>query len=362
MTRIRTSRVTDFAALGERWRALEARAACSFFQTWTWTGCLARERFPDPILVEALDADETVALALFNRRRGFPADRLFLGESGDPALDRVYIEYNDVLTVPGREAALASACLRAARHGRIDGERPGLPRDLVLSGMPGPIPSGLGGVASIRETRRAPHVDLMAVRAGGGDYLARRSANTRQQLRRSDRAFAAAGPLRLHRAGTVAEAHEMLDAMIPLHQAAWTARGEPGCFADPFFARFHHALIERGMERGEIDLLRVEAGPSCVGILYNFAFRDHALAYQSGFDYAAAEGPMKPGLTCHHQAILSALARGMNRYDFLAGDDRYKRSLSDGDAIMSWFGVDSIWSPRRTGRCLAAWLRRRAAA
>ena len=43
----RVSGVTDFTALGERWRDLEQRSECSFFQSWTWVGCLAAERFSD---------------------------------------------------------------------------------------------------------------------------------------------------------------------------------------------------------------------------------------------------------------------------------------------------------------------------
>ena len=74
VTNIALVPVTDFAALGDRWRALEAQADCSFFQSWTWTGCLAEERFPDPVLLEARQDGETVALALFNRRRFAAAD------------------------------------------------------------------------------------------------------------------------------------------------------------------------------------------------------------------------------------------------------------------------------------------------
>ncbi|HQT78274.1 MAG TPA: hypothetical protein PLD10_14560, partial [Rhodopila sp.] len=69
MTSVHVGPVTDFAALGRRWRDLEQRSAGSFFQSWTWTGCLIEERFADPVLVEAVDGNRTVGLALFNRRR-----------------------------------------------------------------------------------------------------------------------------------------------------------------------------------------------------------------------------------------------------------------------------------------------------
>ena len=67
MTAVTVSGVQDFAALEIRWRDLERRATPSFFQSWTWTGCLAGERFTDPVLVEAAEQGRTVALALFNQ-------------------------------------------------------------------------------------------------------------------------------------------------------------------------------------------------------------------------------------------------------------------------------------------------------
>ena len=92
----------DFAELGRRWSDLESRSACSFFLSWTWTGCLIEERFPNPVLVEAIDDGRTVALALFNRTRRWGVPVLWLHESGDPALDCPWIEQNGVLTEAGR--------------------------------------------------------------------------------------------------------------------------------------------------------------------------------------------------------------------------------------------------------------------
>ena len=85
MTAIALSQVTDWAALGEHWRQLEARSNCSFFQSWTWMGCLAAERFDDPVLLEARESGRLVAMALFNRRRSRTGrEILWLGETGVP--------------------------------------------------------------------------------------------------------------------------------------------------------------------------------------------------------------------------------------------------------------------------------------
>jgi CelD/BcsL family acetyltransferase involved in cellulose biosynthesis len=332
------SGVTDFAALRIKWRELETRSEPSFFQSWTWTGCLAEERFPDPVLVEAREAGRTVALALFNRRAGV----LHLGESGDPALDCIYIEYNGVLAENGREAELTTLCLRALRS-RSGGSR------LVLSGVRAATAASAAetGLTRCARSLTAPSVELNSTRQC---FLDGRSANTRQQLRRSIRDYTKIGGILVERAETLSQANEFLGGMAALHQATWEARGKPGAFANPFFTRFHRALIAAGLKRGEIDLLRIAAGPHTIGFLYNFRYRGHSLAYRSGFDYAAAGRHGKPGMTCHYEAIRFAARPGLVRYDFLAGDDRYKRSLSDRAETLYWIEVASPWSLGLLGR------------
>lgn len=311
------SPVRDWDRLGRTWRALEGRVDLSFFQSWSWVGCLASERYDDPWVVEARAKEETVGLALFNRHTGWHGSRFALHESGDPAFDTPFIEHNGFVGPHAREA-----------FGAVLG---GLwPRRLRLSGVDGATLAAARKAAPwvhLRQSRDAPFADLTR------DFLAGRSANTRQQLRRSDRAY---GRVAVERASSIAQAHAHLDEMALLHQASWRARGQAGSFAAPFFDRFHRALIEEALPRGEIDLLRVVAEGHTIGVLYNFRFRGRALAYQSGFDYGAADGPRKPGLTCHHAAIGLSAAAGLHTYDFLAGDARYKRSLSDGSVRLHW--------------------------
>jgi CelD/BcsL family acetyltransferase involved in cellulose biosynthesis len=334
------SKVTDFTTLGERWRDLEQRSECSFFQSWTWVGCLAAERFSDAVLVEAVEAGRTVALGLFNRvRHRVGPSTLFLAENGTAELDCPYVEQNGILTEAGREADLTALCLRslAATH------------DVVLSGVGASVFAAARLAACLVLTRRgqvSPFIDLAAVRCAGGDYLAGRSANTRQQIRRSDRFYERGGPIRLKRAGSVSSAHVMLDRLAELHQAAWKARGKSGSFGAPFFRRFHYALIELGVPRGEIALLDISCGETTIGLLYNFIWKRRMLAYQSGFAYCGKEGQAKPGLTCHHAAIRVALDQALDVYDFLAGDDRYKRSLADQSQPQFWLELGPLWSPR----------------
>jgi CelD/BcsL family acetyltransferase involved in cellulose biosynthesis len=340
MTAIDLAPVPDLDALAASWQGLEARADVSFFQSWTWTGCLATERFDDPVLLSAIGPDGApLALGLFNRRRG----RLWLGESGRSDIDSVFIEHNGLVLDRAAPQGLVDGCLRVLRRHRV-----------VLSGADVrhlAAMRALPGAVRRRATREAPCVDRTTLPSG--PYLASLSANTRYQIRRSDRSYAARGPLHIRRAASEAEAHAFLAALAVLHQRYWESRGRPGAFAVPAFARFHHALIARGWPAGEVDLLRITAGDAIIGFLYNFVHRGEVSAYQSGFDYAAAGPHEKPGLTCHRLAIELYRGEGMRRYDFLAGDDRYKTSLANGSRALHWFD----YAPRYSAGWAAARLR-----
>ncbi len=326
--------------------------ACSFFQSWAWVGCLAAERFDDPVLVEVQRDGVLAALALFNRRRRnwLDRNRLYLSETGCPKWDAVFIEHNGFLVAADDDEAL-QRCLSAA----LD---TGRGSTVVLSGI-GALPmqaaDAMGAACIARQIRLAPRVDLAAIVAAGGRHLDQLSANTRYQLRRSARRYTEAGPLVVTRAASPAQAHTFLEALAVLHQATWTDRGHPGAFANPDFVRFHHALIDRC---DAVDLLRVTAGDQVVGYLHNFCFRGGVSAYQSGFEYAGASAHAKPGLTCHHLAIERYGAEGMAVYDFLAGDDRYKTSLATAAVPLHWVTLAPRWSlPGVAGR-LKARLRR----
>lgn len=325
----------DLATIEPTWRALEANAPnCSFFQSWTWVGCLAEERYPDAVLVRAEAAGRVVGLALFNRR----GRRLCLAESGDAVRDAPFIEHNGPLLADGWGPDLARAMFAAAW--RV----PGVGR-LLLGGVSPGVVQAANGVVWRQQERVAPLVDLAAVRAAGGDFLATLSANTRYQVRRSLRHYEARGPLQVARAADEAQAQAWFEAMAALHGAAWRARGKPGAFANPFMRHFHAALLARALPRHEVDLLRMTAGDATLGYLYNFHHRQRVLAYQSGFnpDDAGAHG--KPGISCHVLAIRRALSEGDAVYDFLAGADRYKTSLANAESTLIWSELARRWSP-----------------
>ncbi|MBV8592002.1 MAG: GNAT family N-acetyltransferase, partial [Acetobacteraceae bacterium] len=265
---------------------------------------------------------------------------LVLGESGSPKLDSPYIEHNGMLGDFSHDPGLLLECLNHSRRAA---------RRLVMSGVDQThldLARKAGGVVVVRQVSPAPWLDLAELRARCVGFLDTLSANTRYQVRRSHRFFSHLGPLRLRRAETEAEARSYLASLATLHQASWARRGQPGAFADPFFRRFHENLIHRGFREDVIDLLRITAGSTTVGFLYNFRYRGRVYAYQSGLNYDLDSAHAKPGLTCHTLAIEAYLGEGLLSYDFLAGDDRYKTSLASRCTDLHWVTVEPWWSFR----------------
>lgn len=337
-------------AMEQRWRAFAPEADASFFQDWTWVGCLASERFPDPVLVEVRRDDRPIALALFNRRVSrHEGESLYLHESTDPVLASTFIEHNGPLVAIAdpvlRQAVLASLLIKAMNDPR--GPENARPRRLVLSGVGSDCASAAvlcGGSLNESSVRLAPYVDFGLIPQDQA-FIDRLSRNTRHQLRRSNRNYADAGPLVLHRADTVQTGLDYLAELIRLHDVTWRARGKAGAFATPAVRRFHQALIATGVPSGEVDLLRISAGDAPIGYLMNFRHRGIVSAYQSGFNYATAGLHQKPGLTSHYLAIDSYRASDAKIYDFLAGADRYKLSLANAERWLHWLSVAPAWHP-----------------
>ena len=347
MLEISLARGTNFDALEKLWLCLEPKADSSFFQSWFWTGCLVEERFFDPVVLTVRADDCIVGLGLFNncRRRFIGRPTLWLGESGNPQYDAIFIEHNGFLLDRSQPKELLGACLVAAQRGDVGEIQAGRGRLIMLSGVGDEyVAATRANLSRVRVliSRSAPFVDLAAIRKSKKKFLDCTSSNTRYQIRRSERRYAESGTIALQRAKNLEEAQDFLTSLAGLHQMHWIRRGKPGAFANPLFERFHRTLISRAFGGGGIDLLKITSGNKVVGYLYNLVWRGHVCSYQSGFNYELSHPHLKPGLTCHHTAIEMYLAEGANRYDFLAGSQQYKMSLSSGSENIHWLRVGAI--------------------
>jgi len=309
------------------WCELEQRADSSFFQSWTWVSTWLDVYQPDCQQVSIYCDDVLVGLGLLTiavewRHRWLRSRVLRLGQTGDPAQDQIWIEYNDLLLdrahVDGASQAFMAfmlqqsswdefqfgACTEACQR-RYQHE----------------------GCSSVeRWSAPAYSVDLTAIRKDQRAYLETLSRNTRYQINRSERLYQEAGELEftvLSAADAIAGYWERLS---QLHQQRWGSQPVQSGFANASFVEFHQALIREAAKNAEVEFCALSLHGQVIGLLYNFLYRGCVYFYLSGLEFEA-DSRFKPGLVIHARAIQHYLDRGMDRYDFMGGEARYKQSL-----------------------------------
>jgi len=332
---VTSSTLPPLADLVLLWRRLEAHGSTSFFVAWPWIGTWL-ETLPPTIAPRLLRLEragicEGAAIATRNnsRRHGLIAARgLHLNATGDRSLDCLTIEHNGFVGCGTDRYHGWRALQEWFFSGGIDAD------ELDLPGVTDDITLGRFGSDRLEHGFR---VELAQVRAGKGKIGAILSANARQQMNSSMRALATNGPIFLETAGTVGQALAFFDQLKQFHIRSWTRRGRRHAFASPFFERFHRALIGRGVEAGNVELLRLSAGGTAFGYLYNFCWNGHVYAYQSGFDDSYSR--LRPGYIAHALAIERYSAANAVDYDFMAGTNRLKESFSTERYDMHWYTI-----------------------
>ena len=310
--------------LGPMWKRLDATGPHSFFLTWTWIGTWLR-CLPSPprvMLLRVTWEDETVGLSVVAMKRGIrsgvPVTQAWLNSTGDPAYDCITIEHNGFASSGVRTDNLWSALQDWLAVGSPAADEfilSGVDAEQLLRGERVP------NVESREYGYRAPLANFTTLEG----FTSSLSRNSRQQLRRSIRAYECKGPLTVEVARDTQSALTFFAQMRALHIRSWTRRENRHAFSNPFFETFHRSLIRRGVTNGAVDLLRVSAGDQAIGYLYNFRHSGTVSSYQSGFD--DVDGQLRPGYVCHALAIAHYAAAGMSSYDFLGGTNQLKQSF-----------------------------------
>ncbi len=349
---------TERSRVERIWKQLAGAVPHSYFLSWGWV-----ENWLD-----SLPADRNVRLAILDRggvpfaagflgygevrRQGiFRSSAYLLNQTGDRALDQFYIEDNSFLCAA--HAARDWPALLELLPDRWE--------EIYLSGLNLERPPGcwLDDVPKpyrvlIANRIPAPYVDLRMVARKGGDYLAAIGSNTRSQIRRSYKLY---GDVNTTVAADRTSALEIFEELIELHQLWWNRRGCRGAFASEHFRQLHRSLIERRFDAGEIQLVRVRAGGSTIGCLYNFDYQGAVSFYQSGLRIEL-DNRRKPGYVCHAEAIRHNLACGRDVYDFMASFDEYKERMATHRRDMVWARIQKPrlkFTVERKLRTVALW-------
>ncbi len=177
--------------------------------------------------------------------------------------------------------------------------------------------------ATVRGTDSSPVLHLSS--RSWDDFVAARSANFRQQVRRRERALAGHGlQFRLcdNRDGLARD----LDLLFALHRKRWGGQ-------ESEFSRretFHRDFATHAFERDWLRLWFLELNGSEVAAWYGLRFGGVDSYYQAGRDPAWDRFAIGFVLLAH--SIREAMTDGMNEYRFGRGAETYKSRFADDDA------------------------------
>jgi len=110
--------------------------------------------------------------------------------------------------------------------------------------------------------------------------------------------------------------------LIELHNLRWNERGGSDAFHRPGLLSFHADISHGALRQDSLRLYVLRLNGKVAAILYGFKYNNVFYYYQSGFDTSLARYSV--GMVIMGLAIKSALEEGMEKFDFLHGDEEYK--------------------------------------
>lgn len=264
-----------------------------------------------------------------------------LGTAGDPVHESACVEYNSLLVEPECRVLFHDAVshwLLTQSAGdviQLDGFTAAEMQELTTHWP----------AVEVRE-RDSKYLDLQAVRSSGKDLIEHFGRSTRANLRRKLREY---GEIETEWATSLAQAQDIFEELIELHQARWQAIGERGAFGSSRFLNFQRALLAELFPTGRCVLFRARHRGETIGALLLLVDRSRLLDYLSGL--APFDQKPSPGLIAHYLCQGQALERGYAAYDFLVGDKRHKENLSTHTQILTWSRLNR---PTMKSRLVAA--------
>ena len=193
------------------------------------------------------------------------------------------------------------------------------------------LPAGLGA----RELQSEPSPVLAIDGMSWDEFLASKSSNFRQQVRRRERKLAEEHDLSFRLADDPARLDADLEVLFRLHEERWGAEGS-GALRERRSA-FHREFAHIALERGWLRLWLLELGGRPAAAWYGLRFAGRELYYQAGRDPAFERQAVGFVLLAH--TVREAMNDGMRVYDFLRGGEGYKDRFTDDDTVVRTFAA-----------------------
>jgi len=152
-------------------------------------------------------------------------------------------------------------------------------------------------------------------------YLTTLSKSLRYDVRKLDKNLFSSGRARIERFGPE-DVNRGLDQLFELHKMRWKKRHLPGAFLGRSVA-FHREWAALAAQNGWLWLSGLHIDDQPVGAIYAMTFGPAVYYYQAGFD--PDKSADSPGTLLVAASIRRAIEEGKQHFDFMRGDESYKR-------------------------------------
>ena len=322
---------SDKNSVANKWQSLEHDAKTNIFLSWQWIGNWLDLVTDKLFLIEAYQDDKVVGLGFFVEKTRkvfgcFSVKQWWLHRTGSQQQDQIWVEYNDFLLDESCSVTVREAMVKALAD--FD---PSVKE--VIIGLSACEKIDLFTESFIKlnflaTTAVETNGYLASLSSFNGNYLNKAlSKNTRFQISRSKKILQSQGKLSFEVFSTPQKLVELYPKIASIHIDKWRASNEGSGFSNPIFDSFHQSMAFNNtnniVQIAVLTLDKVE-----LGYLVNFVYNNKVYFYLSALQ-ENSDNKIKVGLTLHYEAIQYYSQQGIESYDFLGGDARYKKSLSN---------------------------------
>lgn len=319
---------SDLAAIEAEWRALEARALVTPYQTFGWikaftatVGAAHRMEFCYVVLRDAAGMAQAILPLTITRRSGIRFAEFIGGK---------HANYHMGLYAPDFAAALDSETARfmlaevGATIGGLDGlifvNQPtawrGIPNPAALIAA-GPSPSG---------------AYKLALNQGDCDGTLKRSMSThaRKKLKNKRNRFAGFGKSTVIRAEEPAEIERVIDAFLAQKAVRFRAMGVQDPFSDPAVREFLRQAATPGLSVSPpLELYSLDLEGRSVATYVGAVQGSRFSGMATSFDMETEIAKTSPGEILLVDLIKLKCHAGVTVFDLGVGEARYKTTICD---------------------------------
>lgn len=355
---IRISVHEDLSAIERDWRAFEAQADGTVFQSFdylaTWQRHIGVRNGMRPAIVVGRDSAGTIMflLPLAVRAAGFARELTWLGTE--------LCDYNAPLLATNFSTRIDSARFMAlwANIAQCLQDNARLRFDFIsLTKMPETVGAQPNPMRHLGGTM-TPSGAYLTHLAGDWEtfYAAKRSSSTRRRDRTKRKKLAEFGELKMINPAGDNETLHTLDTLMAQKTRSFARMGVGNLFAKPGYAEFYRVLATDPASKHLVHVSRLDVGATAAAVNLGLTYRDCYYHLLASYD----DGELSrfgPGAAHLHDLLHQAIDRGFKVFDFTIGDERYKRDWCDTEIRLYDYILAATWRGALVAMPMLAMLR-----